>query len=52
MEDPATWNETQKAIAQAINEDQKEADAGVCGYSLITKIYNTLKEKDLLKEGS
>lgn len=49
MENPATWNEVQKAIAEAIEEHAKDIQEGVCGTSEVSKIYIKLRERGFLK---
>ncbi len=49
MENPATWNEVQKAIAEAIEEHAKDIQEGVCGTSEVTKIYTKLCQRSFLK---
>jgi len=49
MENPATWNEVQKAIAEAIEEHAKDIQSGVCGLSEVTQIYMKLCERGFLK---
>lgn len=49
MENPATWNQVQKAIAEAIEEQAKDIQDEVCGTSEVTKIYIKLCERGFLK---
>lgn len=45
MENPATWNEVEKAIDEAISEHEKAMQEGVCGISIVRRIYNKLIER-------
>lgn len=49
MENPASWNQVQKDIAEAIHEHHTKTFT--CGPSLVTVIYNKLKAKGHLKDG-
>lgn len=49
MENPATWNEVQKSIAEAMEEHAKDSQDMVCGTSEVTKIYMKLYERGFLK---
>jgi len=48
MEDPATWNEVQCVIHEAILEHEESIRLHMCGSSLETKIYSKLAAKGLL----
>ncbi len=50
MENPASWNKTQKLIAEAIHEHTIDMNSGIIGFSQIIYIYRKLKENNLLKE--
>lgn len=50
MENPNTWGKVKNTIADAIEQNNKDNKDGLIGYSLITKIYNALKEKGYVVE--
>ena len=52
MENPATWNEVQKAIDEAITDYAESVGQGVCGLSLVSVIYTKLKGNGHLHEHS
>jgi hypothetical protein len=50
MENPASWNEAQKIISEAIQEHETSKKAGVFGLSLVATIYNALNVKGYLND--
>jgi hypothetical protein len=50
MENPACWNEIQKAIFEAMQEHDRSIEEGCVGGSDVLYIYNKLKAKGMLKE--
>ena len=48
MENPATWNEIQKTIDEAIRSHEENMRDRIYGYSLVTTIYRALRDKGQL----
>lgn len=48
MENPNTWTEIHHAIADALKEFNEAMEAGICGPSNVSMIYDKLKEKGFL----
>lgn len=49
MENPASWNKTQKLMWEAIKDFDKDINDGIIGHSWIMYIYNKLKENHYLR---
>ena len=50
MENPADWNEVEKAINVVISQQDEDMANGVIGGSLILNIYTMLKTQGYLKD--
>lgn len=48
MENPATWNEIEKAIAEALNEHEDAMRRGVIGVSNVRTVFNKLAERGFI----
>lgn len=50
MENPATWGEAERVVAQALKEHHEAMVAGIVGRSDVKAITDALKKARLLKE--
>lgn len=50
MENPATWNAVQLTIHNAMVKADEDFVKGIIGASLVTYIYNALKENGFLND--